>query len=103
VHINLLKHLLIFNSNFKEGEENASIKFKKFGDLSQCNIDQIMEIINEKLTTGLNGVKHLFKSNDLSETGRLNKYLFFVIILMAVNVNKLNEKFYLEERASKQS
>jgi hypothetical protein len=86
VHFLLKKNLFIFNSNFKEGEENASIKFKKFGDLSQCNIDQIMEIINEKLTTGLNGVKHLFKSNDLSETGRLNKYLFLFIMLMIVNV-----------------
>jgi hypothetical protein len=34
-------------------------------------------MIDEKLTTGYHGVKHLFSSNDLSKSGRLTKYFFF--------------------------
>lgn len=33
-------------------------------------------MIDEKLTTGYHGVKHLFSSNDLSKSGRLTKYFF---------------------------
>jgi len=32
-----------------------------------------MDMIDEKLTTGYHGVKHLFSSNDLSKSGRLTK------------------------------
>lgn len=34
---------------------------------------KIMNLINEKLSTGYHGVEHLFKSNDIHKDGRLSK------------------------------
>lgn len=39
-----------------------------------------MELINEKLTTGYHGVRHLFKANDLNETGHLSRESFRCIL-----------------------
>jgi hypothetical protein len=44
-------------------------------------------MIDEKLTTGYHGVKHLFSSNDLSKSGRLTKYFFSQISLKFKHFN----------------
>jgi hypothetical protein len=39
-----------------------------------------MEIIDEKLTTGFHGIKHLFISNDPLKTGKVTKYTHFFLL-----------------------
>lgn len=46
---------------------------KKNGDVAQTNCDQIMSMVDEKLTTGYHGIKHLFNSNDPLKSGRVTK------------------------------
>lgn len=46
---------------------------RRRADSLLVNSEQVMELIDEKLTTGYHGVRHLFRANDPGQTGQLSK------------------------------
>ena len=74
----------------KENED--LLKIRKSRDFSKITTEQALEMINEKLTAGYHGVKHLFSSNDLKKTGLLTKLEYSI---ESLNIHGLIIKYLI--------